>query len=269
MDGFAITLPGTDLAGWAELAAHHLFAMLRVGAFLVSAPGFSARFVPLPVRIIAAVVLALPVTTAANLPGTVALTQLQAIPMIITEVAIGLSAGMVMTVIFGAAAMAGDQISNAAGLGFAAQFDPTAGSQSPVVAQIFALSLLFVMFATDGHLAALRIVLDSYATYPPGTGIAPGTIAAAGIAAGAAMFALAATIMLPVVTGLVLMNLAIGVITRSAPQMNVFSVGFPLGLMAALVLLWLTVPAAMHALAGVTAESLARLGDLFGRPDGG
>ena len=189
--------------------------------------------------------------------------------MVLAELAIGLTAGAVMTVIFGAAAMAGDQISNAAGLGFAAQFDPTAGSQSPVVAQIFALSLLFVLFATDGHLAALRIVLDSYAAYPPGTMPDAGVLALAGIGAGAAMFALAATIMLPVVTGLVLMNLSIGVITRSAPQMNVFSVGFPLGLMAALVLLWLTVPTMMHGLAGISGEGLERLGDLFGGVAGG
>lgn len=268
MDGAVITLPGTELAGWAEAAARHLFAMLRVGAFLVSAPGFSARFVPLPVRIIAAAALALPVTASADMPAATELATLQAVPMILAELAIGLCAGLVLTVIFGAAAMAGDQISNAAGLGFAAQFDPTAGSTSPVVAQIFALSLLFVMFALDGHLAALRIVLDSYVLYPPGSSPDLAVLAAAGIGAGAAMFALAATIMLPVVTGLVLMNLAIGVITRSAPQMNVFSVGFPLGVMAALVLLWLTVPAMMHGLAGINAEGLDRLEELFGAHDG-
>lgn len=268
MDGAVITLPGAELAGWAEAAARHLFAMLRVGAFLVSAPGFSARFVPLPVRIIAAAALALPVAASADMPAATELATLQAVPMILAELAIGLCAGMVMTIIFGAAAMAGDQISNAAGLGFAAQFDPTAGSTSPVVAQIFALSLLFVMFALDGHLAALRIVLDSYVLYPPGSSPDLAVLAAAGIGAGAAMFALAATIMLPVVTGLVMMNLAIGVITRSAPQMNVFSVGFPLGVMAALVLLWLTVPAMMHGLAGINAEGLDRLADLLGAPDG-
>lgn len=268
MNGAVVTIPGAELAGWAEAAARHLFAMLRVGAFLVAAPGFSARFVPLPVRIIAAAALALPVAATVEMPPAADLASLRAVPMVLTELAIGLCAGMVLTVIFGAAAMAGDQISNAAGLGFAAQFDPTAGSTSPVLAQLFALSLILVMFALDGHLAALRIVLDSYALHPPGAQPDLALLAAAGIGAGAAMFALAATIMLPVVTGLLLMNLAIGVITRSAPQMNVFSVGFPLGVAAVLVLLWLTAPAAMQGLAGINAEALDRLADLFGAAGG-
>jgi flagellar biosynthetic protein FliR len=266
MEGGVITLPAIDLARWADPAAAFLFAMLRIGVFLAAAPGFSGRFVPLPVRIVATVCLALPVAATPGLPGAAVLASLAAVPLVLQEIAIGLVAGLVLTVIFGAAALAGDHISNAAGLGFAAQFDPTSGGQSPVVAQLFGLSLLFVFFAADGHLTALRIVLDSYAAYPPGTPPDAAALAAAGIGAGAAMFALAAAVMLPVVAGLILMNLAVGVVTRAAPQMNVFSVGFPLALLAALALLWLTAPVALRGFQGIADAGVARLGDLLAGP---
>jgi len=263
MDGAIFTLPGMDLARLADPMASFFFAMLRVGSFLIASPVFGGRFVPLPVRIVAAVCLTLPIADQPGFPGADALAQLSAIPMMMAELAIGLTAGLVLTVMFAAAGLAGDRIANAAGLGFAMQVDPTAGGQSPVVAQIFGLAMMMVFLGTDGHLVALRIMLDSYSYHPPGATPEIRLLIAAGVMAGGAMFALASALMLPVVTGLLVLNLAVGVVTRSAPQLNLFSVGFPLAILAAFVLLWLTTPQMVDGLTSVNAAALAIIGDLL------
>lgn len=269
MDGTIFNLPGLDLARLADPMAAFFFAMLRIGSFLIASPVFGGRFVPLPVRIVASVCLALPVAGLPGFPGAEALARLSAVPMIMAELALGLTAGLVLTILFAAAGLAGDRIANAAGLGFAMQFDPSAGAQSPVVAQIFGLSMMMVFLGADGHLVALRILLDSYGAHPPGATPDFARLVAAGVTAGGMMFALASALMLPVVVGLLILNLAVGVVTRAAPQLNLFSVGFPLAMLAAIVLLWLTTPQMMTGLERVSAAALQMIGDIMPLPTAG
>jgi flagellar biosynthetic protein FliR len=263
MEMAAFTLPGLDLARLADLAAAQLFAMLRVGAFLVAAPVFGGRFVPLPVRIVAAVCLSLVVPGQYQMPDADSLAALSAIPMVLAEIALGVTAGLVLTILFGAASIAGDYVANSAGLGFAMQVDPTATGQTPVIAQFFSLSLMVVFLGVEGHLHALRIVLDSYAAFPPGAEIDIARLALAGVMAGAAMFALGASLMLPVVAGLLVLNLSVGVLTRSAPQLNLFSVGFPITILMMFVLLWLSAPNLLLALSGLVNDGLRAVQDLL------
>lgn len=257
-------LPGmgvTDVTGW---LAQYLFAMLRVGAFLLASPAFGGRFLPATVRIMAGAVLALPVMATVPMPAPEALAGLGAIPLVMCEMAIGITAGLVLTILFGAAATAGDRIAATAGLGFAAQIDPAAGGQTPVVAQLFGIFTLMVFLAGDGHLIAIRIILESYATFPPGNPPALPDMLSAGLEAGTGLFALGMGIMLPVVSVLLLVNFVIGVITRSAPALNLFSFGFPLTMTATLLLLWLTVPGMAAALERLVETALALIGGLLG-----
>jgi flagellar biosynthetic protein FliR len=256
-------LPGVGFAGIIDALARMIFAMLRISAFLVVSPVFGTRFVPVIVRVVSAVVLALPVANLPGLPDGQALSSLSAIPMIMGELAIGLVAGLVMTILFGAASVAGDRIASTAGLGFAAQFDPTASGQTPVVSQIFGFFLLMVFLANDGHLAAIRIVLDSYKLAPVGQLPDPTALIAAGVLAGGEMFALSLSVMLPVVAVLLLVNLAIGVITRSAPQLNLFSFGFPITMTVTIVLLYITAPLTGSVLARVAQSSLDAISALI------
>lgn len=266
-------LPAMDLGlvtGW---LAQYLFAMLRVGAFVMASPGFGGRFVPAQVRLMAIVVLALPVMAGGIaggvvLPDPAALAGLPALRLVFSELVIGLSAGMVLTVMFGAAALAGDRIAATAGLGFAAQFDPAAGGQTPVVAQLFGLFMLMVFLGSDGHLAALRIVLESYRAVPPGAEVDLSALLAAGLTAGSRMFALGMGVMLPVVAVLLLLNVAVGVITRSAPSLNLFSFGFPVTMAATLILLYVTVPQAATGLEGVALEAVETIGAMLEGADG-
>jgi flagellar biosynthetic protein FliR len=256
-------IPGLDLAIWADALAGFFFAMLRIGAFLIASPAFGGRYTPVPVRIVAAVCLTLPVADVPGLPPADAIAQMTILPKVLAEIAVGLMAGMILSILFGAAGIAGDRIANAAGLGFAMQVDPSAGGQSPVVAQIFGLAMLMVFFGSDAHLVAIRILLESYTTFPPGSAPDLGRMIVAGVGAGTAMFALASALMLPVVGGLLILNLSVGVITRSAPQLNLFSVGFPLAILATIALLWMTAPQMSGGMLGISETGLGLLRDLF------
>jgi flagellar biosynthetic protein FliR len=240
MEGAA--LPGLGLSELVGLLLQFLFSMLRVGGFLIAAPLFGSRFIPLPVRIMASVVLSLPVFAQVQMPPPEELATLSAVPMVMTELVIGVSAGLLLTILFGAAAVAGDRIATTAGLGFASQVDPSSGGQTPVVSQIFMLFMLALFLAEDGHLAALRIVLESYVIAPAGAPVDLAVLIAAGTTAAGQMFLVGMQLMLPAVSVLLLVNLVIGVVTRSAPQLNIFSFGFPMTLMVGIGMLFLGAP---------------------------
>ncbi|MEZ5753686.1 MAG: flagellar biosynthetic protein FliR [Paracoccaceae bacterium] len=260
MGGEGFPLPGMGLTAIVEWLAVYLFAMLRIGAFLLASPAFGGRFVPLQVRIVATAVLALPVMAGGvALPGPAELAGLQAVPLVLRELAVGLVGGLVLTILFGAATLAGDRIAATAGLGFAAQYDPSAGGQTPVVAQIFGLFLTMVFFSVNGHLAVIRIVLESYVMLPPGGEIDLPRLVQAGLIAGGRMFVLGSAMMLPVVAALLLLNVVVGVLTRSAPTLNIFSFGFPVTMTVTLILLYLTAPGMATALEDVVFEGVGML----------
>lgn len=264
MDSAIFDIPGLDLARLADPLAGFFLLTLRTGAFLIASPVFGGRFVPLPVRIVAAFCLTLAVSAQTELQGVSlpdfrTLVQLSSIPTILSELALGLTTGLVLTILFAAAGMAGDRIANAAGLGFAMQVDPSAGGQSPVIAQIFGLAMMMVFLGVDAHLVALRILFDSYVSIPPGSTPDLAALTRTGILTGALLFAWASALMLPIVAGLLVLNLAVGIISRSAPQLNLFSVGFPLALLTVLILLWLTAPQMVQGLASVAESGLELL----------
>lgn len=255
-------VPGLELGALLDLALLFLFAMLRIGAFIISAPVFGAKFVPLQVRIIMSVMLTMPVMAYAPMPSIEQLTGTGVIGMALGELALGLSAGLLLTIFFSAAVVAGDRIATTAGLGFAAQVDPASGATAPVISQLFSLGLMVLFVAGDGHLTVLRIMLDSYQYIPPGSVFDFSLLAQSGIAAGGAMFSYGAKLMMPVIAVLLLVNMGIGVMTRSAPQLNIFSFGFPLTLSVTMVLLYLGAPVmgmAMEKLLQAAIEALTQM----------
>ncbi|MFC7703728.1 flagellar biosynthetic protein FliR [Plastorhodobacter daqingensis] len=262
--GTADALPGLALQGLLDWLLQLFIATLRCGGFLIAAPMFGARQIPVMVRIVLSVALGLLVLQIVPLPSPQILATPAVLPVIATELAIGLTAGLVLTIFFAAASVAGDRIAATSGLGFAAQFDPMGGGQTPVVSQFFALFLVAIFLAQEGHLAALSILIDSYRIIPVGAPANLPALTAAGIAAGGQMLFLAALIMLPVVAALLLINITIGVITRSAPQLNLFSFGFPVTLLATFALLFVNVPHLAHAFADLTGAALAALRDMIG-----
>lgn len=257
-------IPGLELAELTDLGLQFLFAMLRIGAFVLSAPLFAAHFVSLPVRIIITVCIAVWILQHVQMPPVQNLASLTSVTWVLRELGIGLAAGMVLQIYFAAAVMAGDRIANTAGLGLAAQVDPATGSQTPVIGQFFMLFLLAIFVAVDGHLVAIRLILESYTLIPPGPVGTENAFTQAGLAATGEMFRAAVQLMMPVVSVLIVLNIVIGVITRSSPQLNIFAFGFPLTMTVTLLLLFVTTTTMGDALLDHMAQALQHLGDMLG-----
>ncbi|MEM6728342.1 MAG: flagellar biosynthetic protein FliR [Pseudomonadota bacterium] len=262
-------IPGLALGEVMDILLTFLLTMLRIGAFVTAAPLFSARFMPLQVRLVVAVCLATPLLGTVPLPDPEVLESARLAVLVLREIALGLSAGLLLQILFAVAVVAGDRIANTAGLGLAAQIDPSTGTQSPVIGQFFSLFLIAIFLSVDGHLAAIRLVSESYTLIPIAAPIEGQALVAIGTEAASTMFFGAAQIMMPVVGILLILNAIIGVITRSAPQLNIFAFGFPLTMSATLLLLFLTTTGTGFAFAALVEDAIARLALLFEAARGG
>lgn len=257
-------LPGVDLQFIMEVLLMYLLATLRIGAFLLSSPIFGARWLPLQVRIVMAFTLGTAIAGQTPPVDVAILTSSTGVMMMFVEIAIGLTAGLTLTIWFAAILLAGEKIASTAGLGYAAQVDPSTGGQTPVVSQILYLFLLVIFLSVDGHLLAIGTMLESYRILPIGSSAEPGMLLESGISAAGSMFLAATIIMLPVSVVLLLINVTIGIITRSAPQLNLFSFGFPISLLAVFVLLYVSTGALGDSAQSLVDSSLTAMHNLIG-----
>ena len=236
-------MPGVDLQLVMTLLLQFFVASLRIGAFLLSAPLFGARWLPLQVRAIMALCMGAGVVGLTPAVDVTMLASSAGIALIFIEIGIGLTAGLTLTIWFAAILLAGEKIASSAGLGYAAQVDPMTGANTPVVSQILYLFLLVVFISVDGHLLAIAMIMESYRILPLGSPVAPDVLIAAGIGAAGSMFLSAAIIMLPIAMVLLMINVTVGIISRSAPTLNLFSFGFPITLLSVFILLYVSVGA--------------------------
>ena len=250
-------LPGLNLQVLLEIFAQFLFATLRIGAFLLSSPLFGARFVILPVRILMSVGLTVMVVSSNYpIPDIEFIISFRGVVTAMAEIAIGLSAGLILTIIFAAAALAGEKIASSSGLSMATAVDPTSGSSSPVMAQILTLFLLVTFMSFDGHLAVVGTIITSYEFLPIGTFPNASSIIQAGLSAAGFMFSSGAMIMLPFAIVLLLINVSIGVITRSAPTLNLFSFAFPITMLSVFFIIYLAMDNLGGSLTNLAADAI-------------
>jgi len=234
-------LPGLSLQFVFQTLATVFLASLRIGAFLIASPFFGGSATPIQVRIIMAVLLGFFVTSNVSIPDWESFDAMTGFTIVLVELLIGIGAGLILTIWFSAALLAGEKIAASAGLGFAAQMDPDSGGQTPVVSKVFSLFLTVLFLSWDGHLLVLQAILGTYQVIPVGSTPNLNFLVLGGLSAAGSMFASAAIIMLPITGLLVAINLAVGVISRSSPQMNLFAVGFPISMIVVFVLLYIWV----------------------------
>ena len=236
-------LPGLEMQELFTFLILLLIASLRVGAFLISAPFFGSRMVPLQIRIVFSFCLGFWILGTLQFPDQNTLLGPKLILIVLQELFIGLTVGLVLNICFAAVTLAGEKIAATSGLAFASQVDPNGGGQSPVISQIFFLFLIVVFFSVNGHLIILGLIYKSFEFYPLGQFTSYGELVSAGLSASDILFKSAAIIVLPIVIVLLFVNIAIGFITKSAPQLNLFSFGFPMTLIGAFLILYYSVDA--------------------------
>ena len=237
--GNLTNIPGVDLNLLMNFLLDFFLVSLRLGALLVSSPIFGARSVPVRVRVLLTFVISAAYYGSVSVPNFENLPFLALIRVMGVEVAIGLTGGIVLTILFASVALAGEKIAASGGLGFAAQVDPNSGGQTPVVSQFLTLFLLTMFLSANGHLRLIEGLRQSFDIIPMGQPVSLMAMSQFVIDIGGEMFYLGALLMLPVVSILLLVNVTIGVVTRSAPALNFFSFGFPLTMMALFIVMYI------------------------------
>lgn len=242
------------------------FLMTRIGAALFAAPFFGATTVAPEVRVVIAGALAALVAgwTGAQAPAD--LLSVAGMVAMLGEVLIGVSLGFVLQIAFAAPSIAAEIISGGMGMGLAATVDPQNGGHSQVFSQYFSVVLTLVFFLSGGHLAWLGLVIKSYSVFPPGAVL--GSFGLAQIAHvlsfASEMFAAAVAIALPMSLVLLLTSLMTGVLSRSAPQLNLFSLGLPAAVVAGIAALLVAMPLVTDRIAEIVQAGIAAAGQLVG-----
>ena len=235
-----------------------VFLMTRVGAALLAAPFFGAASVPMTVRV--AMTGALAIFVAAWLPvgAPPALLSAAGLLAIAGEVLVGLTLGFVLQLAFAAPALAAELIGGGMGMSMAIAADPGGGGSTTAFGQYFTIVLTLIFLALGAHLYWIGLVVESYRVFPPGeTWLGAGRFELVASFAGA-MFETAVRIALPVTLVLLLVQMLTGVLSRSAPALNLFALGLPAGVLAGIAALIIAAPIVYDQLEDLVSVSLVQ-----------
>ncbi len=221
------------------VASALVLVALRVGGLMLVAPMWSAKTVPMRLRtacLVLFAVLLLPSALTSAPAGGVAITP----ATFLGETLIGFAIGFAGAVIIAGVEAAGDVMSISIGLSGAAILNPTNGGQVMVLGQFMQLMALTLLLTAGGHVMMLEALADTFRILPLGGAIDMGGGARALAATGVTIFSAAIRFAAPVLGAIMLANVSLGVLSRAAPQLNIFSVAFPLQIGIGLLVLALT-----------------------------
>lgn len=234
-----ISLTSADLYA---LIAGLIWPATRILGLIAVAPLFSNRSIPRRLKltlglllsaIVAPVIPAVPLVEPMSMTGMLILAQ---------QFVIGLAMGFAMRIVFSAVEMAGEITGLTMGLGFATFFDPQSQGRSSAISQFLGLLAILLFLAADIHLMMLAALVESFTAMP----ISPSPMSGEGfyklVIWGGHIFSAGTQLALPMIAALLITNMALGILTRAAPQLNLFAIGFPLTLGIGFIVLALTLP---------------------------
>jgi flagellar biosynthetic protein FliR len=233
-----MVLPMDQFIGWFSQV---FWALLRVGGFIMVVPIFGNQLVS--PRIKTALALAVALAVSPLLSAMPALTELSVALFVdvMLQLAAGIGLGFATMLFFQLFVIAGQFIGMQMGLGFAAMVDPGNGVQVTVLSQFFLMLVTLTFIAMNGHLVLLEVLVTGFKQFPLGTGLPLNELALEIVRMGGWMFVGGVLVALPAVISLLVVNLAFGVMSRSAPQLNIFSLGFPFSLLFGLLIVWVSI----------------------------
>lgn len=215
-----------------------MLPLFRVSALLMFMPLIGTQLVPGRVRLYLSLAICLAIMPSLPPMPAIDAISVQAFIWIAQEILIGAMLGFVLQLFFQIFVIAGQIIAMQMGLGFASMVDPANGISVPVIGQVFTILVTLLFLAMNAHLVVFEVLAESFFTLPVGGGF---LLENYWEIAHKLSWVLGAALLLvlPAVTALLVVNLAFGVMTRAAPQLNIFSIGFPLTLVLGLVIVWI------------------------------
>ncbi len=219
-----------------------LWPFLRALALLSSLPVFSQRAVPMRVKVGLALFIALAAQPSLPTMPQVPLDSPAAFMLVLQQLLIGVSLGFAVRLVFAAVELGGELIGLQMGLNFAGFFDPATASQGTASGRFFGTMVAFLFILANGHLAIIGALVRSFDVFAVGQQPFAFLQQVQPQRWGSEVFMLGLWIALPLVGMLLFVNLVLGVISRVAPQISVFSVGFPITVTVGLIGMLLTLP---------------------------
>lgn len=207
-----------------------LWPFFRILAVFTAAPIFSSRAFPVRARIGLAFLIALAAQASLNNQQVIGINSPDAFGAVLQQVGVGLAIGFAVRLVFSVFELAGQVVGFQMGLGFAAFFDPSTSAQSSAMGRFYANIAALMFLAVNAHVVVLMAVIRSFEAFPVDQNFLSALQKMQLHTLGAELFASALWIALPVIGMLMFANLALGIVSRVAPQMNIFSVGFPVTL---------------------------------------
>jgi len=242
---------------------------LRIGGFVLAAPIASEVSIPRRVKIVLTLALAFVLAPLAPVPAALSVFSAAGLLTAVQELLIGIAIGMVMQLAFDGLTFAGQTISMSMGLGFATLIDPQRGASVPVLGQIVSIMGLLSYLAINGHLVLLGALANSFQTLPIGAANIDKDFLLAVATWGARIFETGLIVALPAMIALVIVNMALGVVARAAPQLNLFGIGFTITLLCGFFVLMVGLDGIMVGVSSVIGHALEAVVDLVAtRPAG-
>ena len=227
-----ISIDSVQIDAW---IAAFIFPLARILAFIAAAPLWSTAGIPRRTRLILGI--AITVAIAPSLPNmpSVQPASLTGLWIMLQQMLIGIGMGFAARIVFAAFDLAGEFIGAQMGLGFATFYDPLSSSQTPVIAEFYGLIALLLFLSMNGHLLYFATLAQSFSAMPVGTTPLSSASWLNLAELGSKIFSAGLLLALPVVVALMITNVALAVLTRAAPQLNIFALGFPLTLLGGFV----------------------------------
>ncbi|MES3041129.1 MAG: flagellar biosynthetic protein FliR [Pseudomonadota bacterium] len=236
----AMLISDSQIANW--ISAGWL-PFVRISAAMMAAPLFSHRAIPRQIRLGVALMLALLLMPWQPAMSDFNPLSLQGLLLTANELILGICLGFMLQLVFEAVMFAGQFIATGMGLGFASVIDQQQGISVAVMGQFFMLITMLLFLAMNGHLAFIKLLADSFVAWPVGTAVVQPETFGVLLTAIGGMLRNALGIALPAVVALLVVQIAMGVMSRAAPTLNLFAVGFPVTLMLGLLVVERTLPA--------------------------
>lgn len=222
-----------------DFIAHYFWPYMRISAMLMVMSVTGARFVPTRIRLFLGLAITLAILPLIpEMPAEIELFSLKGALVSLDQIVIGVAMGIVTVFLVQTFVMLGQILGMQSSLGFASMVDPANGQNTPLLGQLFLFLTTLFFLATDGHLKMIYLVALSFQTLPVGQGSLMQVDFYALSQWLGIMFKVALSVSLSGIIALLTVNLSFGVMTRAAPQLNIFSLGFAFALLVGLLLCW-------------------------------
>ncbi|WP_020483675.1 flagellar biosynthetic protein FliR [Methylomonas sp. MK1] len=243
--------------------ASFVWPFFRISSMFITVPVFSVKAVPAKVRLIASLLITWVIMPTLPTMPDIEMFGYQGFMVAVQQVALGLTTGFILQMVFSIMLFAGQTIAYSMGLGFASMVDPATGVQVPVIAQLFVISGSLLFLAVDGHLLLIEMLAQSFHTLPVGSIGMDKTDLWRVISWSSLIFADGLLLAMPVMATLLFVNISFGVASKAAPQLQIFGVGFPITIMLGMGLIWIGLPTMLEGFSDMLHKGFALVGALL------